>query len=134
MLIQLSISKKKPAPPAPAPVSYTHSYHNNNNVYTVGETSDVANENYWKKATERDAIIKQLVKEAEFKVGDVCVPKSTAEYNKYGELTVQAICDSYSKFGVYEEWPDNDNPLLVSCISSKTQGVVWTTVNYLKKK
>lgn len=86
------------------------------------------------EASRREAIIKGLVKDLPYKLGDIVIPSDDSEYEKIGDLRVTAIADTYAKFGKKEKWPDNDVPMIIHVWCDKQKQVYFCSTNYLKKK
>jgi len=81
-------------------------------------------------AMRRDHIIKTLLSEVNYKIGDTVVPadKTIAQQ----KATVIDIVKNYCEFNSDYKWPKSDNPLIVTC--QKEDGHIYTcTTNYLEK-
>jgi hypothetical protein len=80
---------------------------------------------------ERDNIIRSLVGKIKYKPGDKAKPPATYR-DKYGEeVTVSRIVTSYAQMGGAEEWPKNNNPLIVEAYD-KDGVLFWCTTNFLE--
>lgn len=119
-MLVIQVSKKNPKPtPAPFVNSYS------------SKTPSTLLVDEFKR---RDSIIKDLVKTCPYRVGDVVQPASKHGSDKYGtNNTVTRMVTAYSQMGGTEEWPENNNPLIVE--ARDEDGVLfWCTTNYLKVK
>jgi hypothetical protein len=86
-----------------------------------------------KEAHRKDAIIKDIVKRLDYKMGDVVTPSTEENVQLYGkEIRVVAIVDSYGKFGKACDWPANDNPMIIHAYSFQKKESFICTANWLK--
>lgn len=84
-------------------------------------------------AIRKDSIIKKLVASISYKAGDICCPVETSDVEEWGhKIEVVHITQSYSLMGRDENWPENDNPLIVYCFSEKANKHFFCTTNFLK--
>lgn len=108
-------------------------------VYNTTFDTSLAKNAALKKVTvaeysRRDKIIKDLVQAlGPLNYGDTAYPKNKQEYEKYGGLMILGVVHSYKEFN--EEWPKNDNPMIVSFypMNDRSQ-VINCTTNYLTKR
>ena len=85
----------------------------------------------WRQSKERDAIIKEELKDLNYVEGQICKPYNKEGEEKYGtNIRVEKICDSYVKYGK-DDWPKTGRPFLVTAYSEKTQQRFNCTVNFL---
>lgn len=83
----------------------------------------------------RDAIVKECAKTVEVDLYGHAFPKSKKEYDALGEVIVTGICQTYADFSRNEEWPKNDNPMIVSFYAVKDRSKsFFCTANYLTKE
>lgn len=101
--------------PTPSPMSY-----------------GISNQSIINEVQRRDKIIKELVKEFPYKVGDYIIPQKEEDQKKWGKCTVLAICSEYIHLSKDDKWPKNDNPLIVT-VSAETGEIFFATTNYFKK-
>lgn len=81
----------------------------------------------------RDAIIKKMVKDLPFCVGEYVAPYNADNRQKYGDtVVILGICDDYTKFGKKEEWPSSDVPMIIQAYSEKAQTNFFCTPGFLK--
>lgn len=78
----------------------------------------------------RDAIVRKAYKDCPFYVGDKVTPDSVEGQKKYGTSTVTGLVSSYFDYG--DDWPKNDNPLIVM-FTTNDGHEAFSTVNYFKK-
>lgn len=86
------------------------------------------------EANRRDAICRALGKECLFREHDIIVPWSEKERDEMGDCRVTYIADTYVKFGKHNDWPENDNPMIVTIWSDKQKKSFVCTATYGKKK
>jgi hypothetical protein len=87
----------------------------------------------WAEVLRRDKIIKKLAKDCGFTPGQVVVPVHVDDVDKHGDCTVVGIAHTYTQYGKDVEWPQNDNPMILT-LKTKDNGVLFATVNYVKAK
>lgn len=111
------------------PYTYeAHSY-----VAPVYQSSGIT-KNLFGEAMRRDRVIKKLLDEAGYKVGDIVECSIVSAREKYGDIKVEKMLDSYIKMGKDEKWPESDCPFLVTCFSEKENIRFTCTVHYLRAK
>lgn len=84
------------------------------------------------EAMRRDSLIRKMAGECKFKVGDRVTFVSDESKEKYGELTVEGICQNYAEYG-RSKWPDHDCPLIVTAFSEKLNSRLHCSHQTLKK-
>ncbi|MDE3022289.1 MAG: hypothetical protein KGI54_10550 [Pseudomonadota bacterium] len=83
----------------------------------------------------RDTIVRKYASECKLKVGDTCYPVELSDYVEHGAMLITSIVQHYKDFGFSEEWPDNDNPFLISLKSLTNKGaVMFCTTNWVVAK
>ena len=81
-------------------------------------------------AMKRDHIIKTLLSEIDYKIGDEVVPANPEVEKK--KATVIDIVKNYCEFNSDYKWPKSDNPLIVTCMT-EDKCIYTCTTNYVKK-
>lgn len=141
MIHQILLSKRKYG-------SYTKTTHQSHNskppaivtpplkpTITAATTSNTLSSEIFAEALRRDKIIRAMVKDIKYKVGDVCTPHDKKLYDEYGkDIEVTGICDTYVKYGRDEKWPKNDTPMIVHARSIKTGTNFICTPEWLLQK
>jgi hypothetical protein len=87
----------------------------------------ITNEEYRR----RDDIVRETYKNCLHFVGDVVYPQSKEGMTKYGKCRITALVSSYYDYG--DDWPKNDNPLIVHFTSEENGQEAFSTVNYFKE-
>ena len=84
----------------------------------------------WKR---RDAIVREHFREAmHIKEGAKLWPCNKTKAVDYGEVVVDKIAYSYSQMDK-DKWPDNDNPMIVTCHTQNEEGYsFFCTTNFLQ--
>lgn len=121
-MLRLQISNKKPVVIAPS-----YQYTNKPSTIYTADNNALFNE-----ATRRDGIVKKLYQECPFFVGDSVRPKDPDRFTKYGVGKITHICTKYTDLGKDYEWPQTDNPLIVTVMSNDGE-MYFCTTNYLCK-
>lgn len=86
------------------------------------------------EANRRDAIIREMVAKLPYKAGDWTSPVDAKDVEKYGtRILIEAVCDSYAKFGKGEDWPKHDFPMIIHAFSEKNNNRFTCTPNFLQK-
>lgn len=131
-MLTLTVSNKAPKPvvqqqfPAPVQTSY---YNGSMNVRTFNNAAMLA------EADRRDSVIKELYKNCEYVIGDVCVPAEEADKNEHPEVVVLDICDGYASYKPSgRPWKKSNNPMIVYAQDTVNNTFFYCTTNYLKKK
>ena len=122
MIVLTITNRKKPTvftPALPAPVV-------NNTAMPY-----VTNLAIYNEAKRRNAIIKELVKTFNYKVGDVVDCSNPQDQTKWGSCTILNVLDDYQHMEKDHKWPGNDNPMIVTA-SSAAGEIFFATTNYFK--
>lgn len=83
------------------------------------------------EAKRRDEIVRKLVKDCPYSVGETVEVNSDPGKEKYGATAlVMGIAQNYIQLGK-EEWPEGDNPLIVHA-RADDDTEFFCTVNYLR--
>jgi hypothetical protein len=86
----------------------------------------------FKRTEERNAIIKSLLKDLPYSVGDLVKPYSEAEQCTWGDdVVVETIASDTAQLGRDYEWPDNDSPMLIGAYSKKKDVRFFCTPSFL---
>jgi hypothetical protein len=91
----------------------------------------VTNLAIYNEAKRRNAIIKELVKTFNYKVGDVVDCSNPQDQTKWGSCTILSVLDDYQHMEKDHKWPGNDNPMIVTA-SSASGEIFFATTNYFK--
>ena len=80
----------------------------------------------------RDKLVRAAFAKCQWKVGDTVSPYSQEERTKWGECCViTGIARNLIEYG--DDWPESDNPLIVSCHIENTNKNFFCTPEYLIK-
>jgi hypothetical protein len=89
----------------------------------------------FEEAVRRDRVIKKLVAEMPYCLGEWVQPADRQAVDTYGdEILIEGVCDTYGKMGRKEKWPEHDNPMIISAYSKKNDLHFHCTVNFLIPK
>jgi len=84
----------------------------------------------------RDEIVKDLISKCSFRIGDTCYPPSKEEYEKMGKCLIVGRILSYIEIDHNNDWPPNDNPMLLSIVEQKDElrdQIINCTTNWPKR-
>ncbi len=103
-----------------------------NNV--VEMTPQEKNKTLFDEAMRRDKIIKELSSTCPYHVNDRVMFIKPADEKKHGkEVYVTKIINTYGQWPRNEEWPDNDNPMIVHLrVADRNNEVLFCTTNMVK--
>lgn len=80
----------------------------------------------------RDRVIKKMVAALPYMEGEYVAPHDEAARKKYGDIVlIRKICDSYTKMGRAERWPDNDTPMIIHAYSKEKDMEFYCTPTFL---
>jgi hypothetical protein len=115
-------------PPTPAPMKQVQVHQPE--VVTDINTKE-KNKKLFDEALRRDKTIKELLKDCKYTVGERVMFVRPVDEKKYGSVVyVTKIVESYGQWPRNEEWPDNDNPMIVHLIvEDKGNEPLFCTVN-----
>lgn len=102
------------------------------------EKKGIIEEKQKQEIARRELVIKKLYNECSYNKGDTVVP-ALVDRQGEGEYIVDYIDSSWKDYASGRpfksiEWPDNDNPYLVSATNKKTSKAIIATINYFVKK
>ena len=129
-MLEIIISNKapKPAPPVPAPWVYKPPAPSTAPpAYGAQNTSAI-----FLEAKRRDTIIKGLVKNLPYSVGDICQPTTDKGKQEYGKCKILHIATTYAALGKDYEWK-GDNPMIVHAKGVDKNIVFFCTTDFLEK-
>lgn len=93
---------------------------------------DTKSPSLFQQIKERDNCIKEMVKNLPYVEGELVTPHSEAERELRGKiLIVEKICDSYAKYGKNENWPENNNPMVITVYNMDTKVRFICTPKYV---
>lgn len=105
----------------------------NNVVELTANTEAVKSQKLWDETIRRDKIIRELFAKCPYKVGDQVMFCHEKDEKKYGKtLTVTKIIATYAQWSRQEQWPDNDNPMIVHVLVKETAEILFCTTNMVK--
>lgn len=83
----------------------------------------------------RNQVITDLLKTRFFYIGQRVRPKNEEAFQKDGYARITGIADTYQKFKgtlTKDEWPKNDNPMIIAASFEKNGFNVNATVTYFR--
>lgn len=125
MFKQVLKDRKSPPPVTtypPYPTVHSYSTHSANG-------GDV-----YKEITRRNTIIADLVAKCPYKTGDIVQCSTPANQESTGDCQVVGIVTGYYLLEKDNKWQNNDNPMIVTARSLKTNTTFFCTTNYLEPK
>jgi hypothetical protein len=81
----------------------------------------------------RNLIIARLIKECPFSVGDIVRPANAETFATLGLYRITGLALSYAQYkgsSKEDDWPSNDNPMIVGAVCIKDGTNIFATTNY----
>lgn len=83
----------------------------------------------------RESIVRKEANNCKLRVGDTCYPVELSDYVEHGAMVVSSIVQHYKDFGYDEDWPESDNPFILSLKPLTKKGsVMFSTANWVVAK
>lgn len=82
----------------------------------------------------RKNILAKVANDCAFMTGDTAYPASKEEYEQFGAVIILSVARTMKDLGTEYEWPQTDNPMIVTFRPVKSNEHMWCTTNYLTKR
>lgn len=121
----------KPPPPAPTPSHQPISTFGIDHMKAAQKATlrKISIQEWWR----RNAQIRKLWRESNLYKNQHYYPLDELNKEKYGLCKVEELYENYLQVPLTEEWPDDDEPYIVTISSEKIEGLILCTPDWLNK-